>query len=210
MAVLFNRTLVIGAALTALSMAVSPVVAQTNTGFESGSLSPWFQTDNSVPGGADWQATMISPHSGSWSATTTGNKELRQDFAGVAVGSIVSASFWLRHPDSRSAPAFVTTFYADMTENGAIFTTTGLDWERINFSSLLQPGKTLTGFSIFGYSGGGAGASPATFFDDFSLSFATAAAVPEPASWGLMILGFGAVGSAARYRRRSTRVAVAT
>ena len=32
------------------------------------------------------------------------------------------------------------------------------------------------------------------------------AAVPEPATWGLMMLGFGAVGTAMRYRRRGVRV----
>lgn len=33
--------------------------------------------------------------------------------------------------------------------------------------------------------------------------------VPEPATWGMMILGFGAVGGALRYRRRKTSVAYA-
>ncbi|GGB40572.1 hypothetical protein GCM10011380_32550 [Sphingomonas metalli] len=32
-------------------------------------------------------------------------------------------------------------------------------------------------------------------------------AVPEPASWAMMLIGFGLVGGAARYRRRSHRVA---
>jgi len=36
-----------------------------------------------------------------------------------------------------------------------------------------------------------------------------AGAVPEPTTWGMMILGFGMVGASARYRRRSTKVAVA-
>ncbi len=31
-------------------------------------------------------------------------------------------------------------------------------------------------------------------------------AVPEPATWGMMILGFGMLGGAVRYRRRTTRV----
>ena len=35
---------------------------------------------------------------------------------------------------------------------------------------------------------------------------AVAAAVPEPATWAMMIFGFGAVGSMIRYRRRSTTV----
>ncbi len=38
---------------------------------------------------------------------------------------------------------------------------------------------------------------------------AFATAVPEPATWGMMILGFGMVGASSRYRRRSTKVAVA-
>lgn len=35
------------------------------------------------------------------------------------------------------------------------------------------------------------------------------AAVPEPATWGLMLVGFAMVGAGVRYRRRSTRVAYA-
>ncbi|MBB6505623.1 hypothetical protein F4693_002618 [Sphingomonas endophytica] len=35
-------------------------------------------------------------------------------------------------------------------------------------------------------------------------STAVAAAVPEPATWAMMLVGFGMVGAAARYRRRST------
>ena len=31
-------------------------------------------------------------------------------------------------------------------------------------------------------------------------------AVPEPATWGMMILGFGLVGASMRYRRRATRI----
>ena len=38
-------------------------------------------------------------------------------------------------------------------------------------------------------------------FDGFKLSQITATAVPEPATWALMILGFGAVGFAMRSRR---------
>lgn len=38
---------------------------------------------------------------------------------------------------------------------------------------------------------------------------AATAAVPEPASWAMMIAGFGMIGGAARYRRRRTTVAYA-
>jgi hypothetical protein len=35
------------------------------------------------------------------------------------------------------------------------------------------------------------------------------AAVPEPATWAMMLIGFGAIGGAARYRRRKTNLAYA-
>ncbi|KQS01550.1 PEP-CTERM domain protein [Sphingomonas sp. Leaf357] len=38
---------------------------------------------------------------------------------------------------------------------------------------------------------------------------AFAVAVPEPTTWGMMILGFGMVGASARYRRRTAKVAFA-
>ena len=38
---------------------------------------------------------------------------------------------------------------------------------------------------------------------------ATAAAVPEPATWGLMIVGFGMIGAASRGRKVKTTVAYA-
>jgi hypothetical protein len=36
-----------------------------------------------------------------------------------------------------------------------------------------------------------------------------AAAVPEPATWAMLLVGFGMVGAAARYRRRSVKVSLA-
>jgi hypothetical protein len=64
-----------------------------------------------------------------------------------------------------------------------------IGWD-ISFNTLANPGYRLTTASIYN-------------------QFANAGAVPEPATWGMMILGFGMVGASARYRRRSTKVAVA-
>jgi hypothetical protein len=33
--------------------------------------------------------------------------------------------------------------------------------------------------------------------------------VPEPATWAMMLVGFGMIGAASRYRRRSTKVTYA-
>jgi hypothetical protein len=42
-------------------------------------------------------------------------------------------------------------------------------------------------------------------FDNVALT----AAVPEPATWAMMLVGFGMIGAASRYRRRSTKVTYA-
>lgn len=64
----------------------------------------------------------------------------------------------------------------------------------------------FTSFTIKGLSGQ-AGAS--TVVDNLRFGTALVPAVPEPASWGMMILGFGIVGGSVRYRRRKTGVAFA-
>jgi PEP-CTERM motif len=43
-------------------------------------------------------------------------------------------------------------------------------------------------------------------YDDITFGSATPGAVPEPATWAMMIGGFGMVGGAMRYRRRKTAV----
>lgn len=60
-------------------------------------------------------------------------------------------------------------------------------------------GESITGVSFTN--------SPAT--DAFEVANFRVTAVPEPATWGMMLLGFGMVGAASRYRRRSTRATFA-
>ena len=45
--------------------------------------------------------------------------------------------------------------------------------------------------------------------DQLTFDAAATPAVPEPATWAMMIIGFGMIGGAARYRRRETRVTYA-
>jgi len=45
--------------------------------------------------------------------------------------------------------------------------------------------------------------------DAFEVANFTVTAVPEPATWGMMLVGFGMVAGAARYRRRNTKVVYA-
>ena len=49
------------------------------------------------------------------------------------------------------------------------------------------------------------GLPPIAMLDNVSLT----AAVPEPATWAMMFVGFGMIGASARYRRRNTRAVIA-
>ena len=42
-------------------------------------------------------------------------------------------------------------------------------------------------------------------YDDVTFGSATAGGVPEPATWAMMLLGFGVIGGAMRHRRRTVR-----
>lgn len=69
-----------------------------------------------------------------------------------------------------------------------------------------------SGAKFFGWNGGGVSSITISTTDsDFAFGnfyYAGTSAVPEPAAWALMILGFGAVGAAVR-RRNSVKVAYA-
>jgi hypothetical protein len=53
---------------------------------------------------------------------------------------------------------------------------------------------------------GGSINGPDSLNDAFKLAQLTVTAVPEPATWAMMLVGFAMVAGAARYRRRSTKV----
>nr|WP_314447376.1 PEPxxWA-CTERM sorting domain-containing protein [uncultured Sphingomonas sp.] len=164
-------------------------------GFEDGTLSPWFQ-DASYSSGTDWFVTSSAAHSGTYSAEDTGNKLLKINFAGINVSSISSLSFWLQHPDLVGAPAALEFYYSDNSTGSGFITTTTTAWQFFDVTSSLTAGKTLTGFGLYGYNG----SSPnRTRLDDFTIN--TIAGVPEPSTWAMMLLGFGAIGASMRRRR---------
>ena len=190
---------IIKALACAAFLAATPAAATNildNPGFETGTLSPWYVGDN-VSGGTVWSVTDADSHSGTYSAEDTGNIELRQDFAGVLGSSIGEVSFWAEHPiQGTNADLAFDFYYSDSTSAEFLVDLSGTDWNFFNVTAQLDPTKTLTGFSIFG---NGTGDNPVTRADDFTIDVPS---VPEPATWAMMILGFGLTGFAMRRRRR--------
>ena len=189
----------LGAAVAAPAAASETL---TNPGFETGALTPWANGNNFEGGsGTLWHVITSDTHSGTYAVEDTGNIELRQNFSGVAASSITEISFWLEHPNLAGAPFAFDFFYSDSTNAEFVLFTSSTDWSFFDVTSYLNTSKTLTGFSIYGYSGG------VTRLDQLTIS--TGGAVPEPATWALMLLGFGAIGLTIRRQRAKGMLAQA-
>ena len=127
----------------------------TNSGFESGALSPWFQ-DRVVTGGENWNVTTADAHSGFYSATNTGNKEIRDTFSPVLVQNIKNISFWAKHVGQGDA-MFVDLFFDNGAErNTTVSVAANNTWQLIDVTApAASPGALgtkVTGFSLFGNS----------------------------------------------------------
>lgn len=158
-----------------------------NPGFESGSLAPWYQ-GNDFGGPENWNVTNKEAHTGLFSATDVGNKQIRQDFAPVFVGDILEASLWIKNPDDGGPRVnAIDFFYSDGSNTENVVFQPDNNWNFNNVTSLLVPGKFLTGFSLYGYVGGGGG-EDRTYVDDWVLNV-----VPTPGSVAVLGLS-GLVG----------------
>ena len=160
-----------------------------NPGFETGALGPWYQ-DFDAGGPLNWTVQSAVVHSGGFAAEDNGNKELRQDFAGILASNITEISFWAKHPDPNVTDMAYDFKYSDGTVEHHVFTI-GSDWNFFDVTAQLNTAKTLEGFSIYGNSGG------ISYVDDFTIN---AGDVPEPGS--IVLLGTGLAGLAGVVRRK--------
>lgn len=168
--------------------------ALLNSGFESGTLSPWIASNTPT-------VTTAEAHTGIYSVAAFSSDAIRQDFAAIAASQISEVSFWVKRV---GGPFDAGTFYYDDASNSNFLVNgigKGDDWMFFNVTADLAVGKNLTGFSIFGTTPGPA------YFDDFTISGAQSA-VPEPAAWALMLLGFGLIGGAMRLAKRRRKVSI--
>jgi hypothetical protein len=95
-----------------------------------------------------------------------------------------------------------TTSVQDSFTIGSVAYTTGLPKSVLSFGSdpsgngFSFSGTSLTTLAL-------KGSSPASFNGVFAGDFSATSAVPEPATWAMMLIGAGAVGSALRRSRRT-------
>jgi hypothetical protein len=160
-----------------------------NGGFESGVLAPWTNARDFCNNGtcSAWAVSTSNPHTGTYSAMSIGNFELRQDFTPTPGSQITNVSFWIY----TSAPATAFDFfYTDSSDEESVIFAPQNTWTEETVTAHVDTGKTLSGFSIWG-----ASPSITTYVDDVSIT-----ATPEPAT--LVLLGGSALAVCGNLRRR--------
>jgi hypothetical protein len=133
---------------------------------------------------------------GAGSAGTIG-----QTVTGLTAGSLIRLSLWTGQWAQNSSDAHVTYVLRDGVTNAILGSgatvTDGAGWTHQSLSAI------ATGSSVRVELGGFTSFQAGSGLDDVSLSVG----VPEPASWALMIAGFGGIGAMLRRRRDTAAVA---
>jgi hypothetical protein len=130
------------------------------------------------------------------------NPEPGGDFTGsVEISNTLSGLYSIIVSTSTPGATITSLSLAGIMGTSGSFSTTGSS----NSLSLLVPSAVAGDYRIsFG------GSAPATGgVATGNLTFQPAAAVPEPATWAMMLLGFGAMGFAITRRRRTVLAQVA-
>lgn len=206
----FSRLRHLAFAALILAVTAGPQAARadliTNGGFETGDFTGWTPGPNSYA-----QYTVILPvHSGVWAAQIAGFSDKPNTFSqtvATTLGTSYTLSFWRYQdpmnptqdyfPDGKTlltvtwngAEIFSESYsgvYAGDPYHQFSFTVVGHGSDVLQFTSAQDPGFT--------------------YLDDVSLNVA---AVPEPSTWAMMILGFAGLCLLSGRRRRATRIMAA-
>ena len=194
------RMLAAFAAMSVAAQATPAAAAElvTNGGFETGDLTGWNVTGNHEGAAGDFSG--YTPHSGNdfaYLGDTSGTGSLSQLLT-TAAGQTYTLSYYLASHGDNS-----TTFSA--LWNG----------QTIAGSELVNPNSNGI-YTLFSFLVTGTGSDTLTLLatdppsylalDDVSVTEATGA-VPEPATWAMMLLGFVGIGAAVRRNRKPAGLA---
>ena len=221
----------VSAAVAALAIAFSaPAMSAqliTNGGFETGNFNNWtysnvgggtapvviqYNQAGNYPVGAFGEAILpnATPGSGNYVAyfsSDTAKPDKLAQLVNVVAGQTYALSFDYYAPQNGyNNPNDATLAFliggnpaGSMLQAGSVSGTPPKTWKTFTTSYTAQ----TTGQVELAFQFSGLGSTAA----DFAVDNVSMQAVPEPATWGMMIMGFGVVGAA--MRRRATKVSFA-
>lgn len=205
---MFVKKFTAAAAAAILSLLIaSPAAAQsvTNGGFETGNTSGW--TTSSGPFVLNTSSYPSSTSDGNYFLWLGGrdsqNTSISQVVSGLTVGQTYSLSFLM-------ASEYTTqdSLRASVNGTGTIFSAPaaiGSGWNNWVQQSLLFTALTTSATIQFDTIGISSYNRYDVGLDKVTLS--AVSGVPEPATWAMMLLGFGGIGAALRRQRKPTRLA---
>jgi hypothetical protein len=176
-------------------IAVSAVVAASAF---SASAAPLFYNFSWADAGGDWASGQLQTDGFTTITDFTGTQHV-----GASSSAITGTSpYAFADQQFYDPPASPGQYF---TVSGASYKTALLgDWNLYYYGGLFSISSNV---DPVGYVSSGV---PITFrVGTAGLTSETAGAIPEPASWALMILGFGGVGVGARAKRKQRQVALA-
>jgi len=199
----FDRLKTIGvAASAAFTLALAPGAADaatnlvTNGGFETGDYTGWTNNPVSYPQSIVTYAVQDGSYAAQFEGFSFGPNTLSQLIA-TASGQSYTLSFW--YYQSAYLPNGL-----DVTWNGSsIFSATDEFFTGYRQVSAVVLGSGSDALVFTAYND-----LSNTLLDNVSVSALTSA-VPEPATWAMMIVGFGAAGSMVRASRRRNALSAA-
>jgi hypothetical protein len=170
----------------------------TNGGFETGNFSGW-----TLGGNTGFTSVTSNPtyvHSGTYGAAlgpVNSNGEISQLLSTIT-GQTYTISFWLRNDGGTP-----NDFYAYFGSQQLLATVNQGASAFFNYTyQATETAPTLLRFSFQ--------QDPAYWgLDDISVDGPRGNTVPEPATWAMMLLGFGGIGMAMRRRRQPALAQIA-
>jgi hypothetical protein len=193
----FVAALALGIAFTGSNASAAELVK--NGGFETGDLTGWQRSGNPVAVNGD------TPRSGAYSAMIVDNTagSLSQRLPTIAGQQYnLTFSFFTPTIDAHYTDQFKVFWEGVEIYNGEN-DIVNQDWYKRELKVLATGPNSKLEFTS------GDNDYTRTFVDDISVQ-GLAAAVPEPAGWLMMIVGFGFIGFGMRRNKARTRISFAT